>query len=44
MPTPAAGTPVIAPVFAAGAGVLGLLVLGMYVARRRREPTAPVTA
>ncbi len=42
-PPPAVGTPVIAPAFAAGAGVLGLLVLGVYVVRRRREPAASVS-
>ncbi len=42
-PAPVVGTPVIAPAFAAGAGVLGLLVFGMYVVRRRRA-VAPIAA
>lgn len=42
-PKPVVGTPVIAPAFAAGAGVLGLLVFGMYVVRRRRA-VAPIAA
>ncbi len=42
-PAVVVGTPVIAPAFAAGAGVLGLLVFGMYVVRRRRA-VAPIAA